>query len=236
MVVVSDGDRTTATAVLERVRTMLETALASERSVGVVAVRAQRRSVGVSFPHVKITVDVVPALAQPNGGYLIADREMDAWIHTDPVAAFKAVTAANKASGGHLVPLIKVAKAWNLKVAKAENKTDERGDLIKPFKSFHLEVLCYDFKFPEPYNLREGVKGLFLHLSANWKNELCPPGGGGSLRAYLHKSGADKHPHNLADLLANAARLATDACSCEEGNPAQAHTKWGKLLGTVYVH
>ena len=234
MVVVSDGDRTTATAVLERVRTMLETALANERSVGVVAVRAQRRSVGVSFPHVKITVDVVPALAQPNGGYLIADREMDAWIHTDPVAAFKAVTAANKASGGHLVPLIKVAKAWNLKMAKTLNKLDKRGDLIKPFKSFHLEVLCYGFKVPTPFNLRNGVWGLFAFLADNCNQRLCSPGGGAHLDSYLHKTGADKHPHDLNTLLRAAATLACEALLNEGRNPELAHTKWGQLIGAVY--
>lgn len=236
MVVAPNGDRTTnAQSVLNQVDAMLKKVLVPLKFLKSVKLRRQRRSVGVSFSNTGITFDIVPAISK-DGGYRIADRKLDGWIYTNPEVALQKVKDANKASGGKLVPLIKVAKAWNLKVAEAENKKDERGDLIKPFKSFHLEVLCYDFKFAEPYNLREGVMGLFQHLSANWKKELYPPGGGGSLRAYLHKSGADKHPHNLADLLANAARLATDACSCEEGNPAQAHTKWGKLLGTVYVH
>jgi hypothetical protein len=201
-----------------------------------VDVRAQRRSVGVKISNTEITFDIVPALAKENGGYLIADRKLDAWIHTDPEAALMKVTAANKASDGHLVPLIKVAKAWNLKIAKEAAKKDERGDLIKPFKSFHLEVLCYGFKVAKPFNLRDSVKGVFCYLRENWSKQLRPPGGGvsDSLYAYLHEKGANKHPHDLGILLENAARLATEAKIYEYLDPEYAHDCWSQLLGAAY--
>ena len=237
MVMVPDDDRTAnAIPVLDRVFGILEKVLAPLEFLKSVNVRAQRRSVGVSFSNTDITFDIVPAIEKENGGYSIADRKLDGWIYTNPGVALKNVKDANEASDKHLVRLIKVAKAWNLKVAEAEDKKDKRGDPIKPFKSFHLEVLCYGFKVAKPFNLRDSVKGLFCYLRENWSKQLRPPGGGvsDSLYAYLHEKGADEHPHNLAILLENAARLATEACRDEKSDPAQAHANWGELLGEVY--
>ena len=115
MVVVPDGDGTAnATPALDRVYNMLEKALAPLEFLKSVNVRAQRRSVGVSFSNTDVTFDIVPAIARENGGYSIADRKLVGWIYTNPEAARMKATAANQASGVHLVRLIKVVKAWNL--------------------------------------------------------------------------------------------------------------------------
>lgn len=78
-------------------------------------VQLQRRSVGLIGSERQVDVDVVPALRVAQGGaeLLIPDRDRETWIGTAPSAHASALSAANAASGGQLVPLIKLVKYWN---------------------------------------------------------------------------------------------------------------------------
>lgn len=88
-------------------------------------IRPDGSAVTITFTDFK--VDVVPAFYRKGGGYLIPSTELGAWISTDPKKHVEIWTAANKAHGGALVPLIKMIKAWN----KSRSL----------FKSFHLETI-----------------------------------------------------------------------------------------------
>lgn len=76
-------------------------------------------------------VDVVPAFNRSGGGYLIPDSPNDAWISTDPTKHDAALTAANKAHSGDLIPVVKMVKGWNRIISGA-------------FRGFYLELLVMD--------------------------------------------------------------------------------------------
>src|SRR5205085_9721838 len=74
-------------------------------------------------------IDVVPAIARQDGGYLIPNAISQTWIQTDPKSHVDIFSKANAAHGGHLVPLVKMLKAWNKTIGQH-------------FRSFHLEAMA----------------------------------------------------------------------------------------------
>ena len=231
MVVGSEGEGD-ASKIHARIKGIIDSELPS------VHTRLQTHSVGLEFKDEKpITFDVVPALEKGDDGnkhYMIARRKLG-WIRTNPVAAKDATSQANDASDGRLLPLIKMMKHWNQYTAMREGKYDKDGDLVKPFKSFHLEVLCLKYVVQtENYDPRKGLYGLFCHLAASYRLQVTPPGGGTRLDTYLVDL-EEPHPHDLGALLLDATRLAHEARWFEsQGKIEDAHACWRKLLGNVY--
>jgi hypothetical protein len=223
----ADGDDiSTAGAQLARVESILK------RAMPEATLRRQKRSIGLSFDGVDTTFDVVPARKTAKG-YSIPDRKLVFWLHTDPKTTMEACTKANSASKGRLLPLIKLAKRWNQHQAIVFKIADADG-IVKPFKSFHLEVLCYGFSVPESSNDREALAGLFAFLASNVSRDVLPPGGGTSLSMYLNDGTHKFDSARLKEMLMVAAREATDAVQAETKRPKEAHGLWKTLLGDVY--
>lgn len=76
-------------------------------------------------------VDVVPSFNRKGGGYLIPDSITEKWVATNPKIHVDRCSLLNIANQWRLVPLIKMLKQWNR----------SNGEF---FRSFHLEVLCYE--------------------------------------------------------------------------------------------
>jgi predicted nucleotidyltransferase len=194
-------------------------------------VRRQSRSVGMEIPGTHITFDIVPAVRGGNDSFRIPDRKSGTWVATFPKHAMDAVVAANEKVHGRLHPLIKLAKRWNDVTAK-ELGIHEDGGLVKPFKSYHLEVLCYGFRPSEPYNPRAGFAELLAHLANHHADKVRPPGGGEPLGVYR-----GDHRVSLArvsEILSTAAKRALMAVEKEKHNPSHANTIWRELLSDIY--
>lgn len=73
-----------------------------------------------------IGFDIVPAYYRFDSGYLVPDKDLGTWLHSNPPAYNKFLSDLNQNKGGKLVPLIKMIKCWNR----------NNGDILK---SYHLE-------------------------------------------------------------------------------------------------
>lgn len=77
--------------------------------------RSQRRSIRCELPDDEFLVDVVPVVAATGDPYaklLIPDREWRGWDETHSIGYLKRFSDLNARSGGRLVGLVKVMKAW----------------------------------------------------------------------------------------------------------------------------
>lgn len=187
-------------------------------------VQDQEHSVGLVWND-GLNVDVIPARPLQEG-YQIGARTLNGWKATFPRQAKEAITAANTTCN-RLIPLIKVLKVWNL---SNQRKTK------KPFKSVHLEVMCYSAaeQLSKSKNDRHRVRGLFLHLCTQVSQNLLPPGGGEPLNKYL-LDGNHWSVEEVRTLLFDAGKMANDAVSAEDsGDEARAHQTWEKIFGRLY--
>ncbi|WP_242343614.1 MULTISPECIES: CBASS oligonucleotide cyclase [Anaeromyxobacter] len=90
--------------------------------------RISRNGQAVTITFEDFAVDVVPGFYRNGGGFLIPDTTRSGWISTDPKRHQEIITAANKAHGGALVPLVKMVKGWNRATGS-------------PFSGFYLEMM-----------------------------------------------------------------------------------------------
>jgi hypothetical protein len=72
-----------------------------------------RNGQAVTISFTDFEVDVVPACNRQGAGYLICDSGSHSWISTYPKTHETTSSAANAKHNGHLVPLVKMLKAWN---------------------------------------------------------------------------------------------------------------------------
>jgi predicted nucleotidyltransferase len=147
-----DGSRT----ILARVRNDLQERFRAT------TVRRDGQAVVVKFDQGDFAVDVVPAKFAGLGSaatYLIPDG-MGQWIETSPSAQKASVDAANEASGGKVVPVIRLLKWW----AQARGATSVA-------RSLYFEVLTPLCGIGVGTSYAEAVAGIFAALATH----RCPP-------------------------------------------------------------
>ncbi|WP_426748774.1 nucleotidyltransferase [Myxococcus faecalis] len=179
----------------------------------------QRHSLRIDFSS-GISVDVVPAFAHEQGGYLIPQRDTGAWIRTDPKVHQEVCAQADRLALGRLNPLIKLVKQWN------------RARDNSPLRSFHLEAMCYS-AFPKPPegSLLERLELLFRHLSERVMQTCRDPA---KLGVAVDARMDDGDREAARNLFQNAIREVHLASQERTSNPEQAHQRLSKLFGPVY--
>lgn len=134
-----DPDTDTPATVLNELYQALERCYGDEN-----VLLLNRRSVCVTDPlpdeKTDLALDILPAVEVNDGsGYLLVpDRDQKDWILTNPRGHIDAISKANAESGGTLVPMIKMIKAWWH--YQSSLITTEEGKKLRP-KGFWLETL-----------------------------------------------------------------------------------------------
>jgi len=145
-------------------------------------VRRQHFSVGVCFAETwddsVAKFDIVPALDRADGTYTILDRVTETKVITNPSASKKLVSDLDTLWRGRFVILVQLVKKWNNTQAVWNQKT---GRCERPFKSFHLELMCC--KFAPTLGSNVAVLGihtvlglLFLFLQKQFSFDIDVPG------------------------------------------------------------
>ncbi|MFY1829479.1 SMODS domain-containing nucleotidyltransferase [Myxococcus fulvus] len=179
----------------------------------------QRHSLRIDFSS-GISVDIVPAFAHEQGGYLIPQRDTGAWIRTDPKAHQEVCAQADRLAQGRLNPLIKLVKQWN------------RARDNSPLRSFHLEAMCYSaFPTPPEGSLLERLERLLRHLSERVMQTCRDPAKLGVAVDARMDSGDREAARNLFQ---NAIREVHLASQERTSNPELAHQRLSKLFGPGY--
>ncbi|MCP3062632.1 nucleotidyltransferase [Myxococcus sp. K38C18041901] len=179
----------------------------------------QRHSLRIDFSS-GISVDIVPAFAHEQGGYLIPQRDTGAWIRTDPKAHQEVCAQADRLAQGRLNPLIKLVKQWN------------RARDNSPLRSFHLEAMCYSaFQSPPEGSYLERLEVLFQHLSERVMQTCRDPA---KLGVAVDERMALGHREAARNLFQNAIREVLLAFQERTSNPDLAHQRLSKLFGPVY--
>lgn len=131
------------------------------------------------------------------------------------------MTAANKAHGGNLVPLVKMIKGWN----RTNNKH---------FNSFHLETITLQIltnivisDFPS------GARFVFdkARTLVTQKN-LDPAGFGGDVGAYINTQ--EKIQEAAAKFQLAYERVVKAEASAQQGRVREAMEAWGKIFGDYF--
>jgi hypothetical protein len=160
------------------------------------------------------TVDVMPALRQPDGTLLVPETASSGWIRTNPELLIELIK--NRHSGwNQFVKLIRVLKHWN----------QENGGIMK---SLLVEVLALECLKEESHR-GEAVAGYFT--SANVRLGLPvedPAGLCGPIQPDLDVGAA-------RELMVDASRGAQKALDAERrGDNKVAMCHWHDLFGEVY--
>jgi hypothetical protein len=196
--------RSESQAFLARVR-----AAYSGRSTQTVGSRGQ--AVRVFFPtggH----VDIAPAFFAGGDDYLLPARDRT-WIHTSPFKANEWLDRRDRDLDGHLRPVIRLLKKWNL----------EHNCL----KSFHLETMAGSL-FSTLGSNHRGAVARFFEWAPHWLYVSDPSGHSGDLSTYLGWTARQEVLQSLASAASRSARaLAAEAA----GDHDEAVRLWQLILG-----
>jgi hypothetical protein len=167
------------------------------------------------------TVDVMPALRQPDGTLLIPEKRSEQWVPAHPEDLITRI-AARHATWNRFVPLVRVLKHWNAKVACAG------------MKSLAVEVLAYqcipqDFVTGISEHRPEALARFFTAAVVAIEQPICDPAGiCGEIQPELDIDAVRAKLQQASDdaYLARAAeqRGDTDAAICQ----------WRKVLGDQF--
>ena len=180
-----------------------------------------RNGQAVTIQFTDFYVDVVPAFYRQGGGFLIPNSAAQRWLSTDPKKHVEIMSAANKAHGGDLVPLIKMVKCWN-----RNNNTY--------FRSFHLEVLALEIL----NNIRiddfwSGTRYYFDKArAAVARQNLDPAGYGGDVGSYV--SGQQKIDEAVGKFQRAYDRAVRAEASANRGNITEAVDTWRLIFGDYF--
>jgi hypothetical protein len=167
------------------------------------------------------TVDVMPALRQPDGTLLIPEKCSELWVPAHPEDLITRI-AARHATWNRFVPLVRVLKHWNAKVACAG------------MKSLVVEVLAYKcippgFVTGISEHRPEALARFFTAAVVAIDQPICDPAGicgeiqrdldVDTVRAKLQQASDDAYLARAAEQ-----RGDTDAAICQ----------WRKLLGDQF--
>ena len=200
-------------ALLDKVRTVLLKTYTKTPSIS-------RNGQAVTITFSDFRVDVVPAFNRSGGGYLIPDSPNDAWISTNPPKHDEALTAANKAHGGDLVPIVKMIKGWNRIINDA-------------FRGFYIELLAIDvLQGVTISDYPSGVRYLFDKGREKIKYKQSDPAGFGDQINPLDSV------TTVADAVSRFETAYTRAVKAErfaaDGKIEYAFDEWRKVFGDYF--
>lgn len=190
-----------------------------DSGLGITAINEdQRRSIGVEFGN-NFQIDVVPAVQiEKDKLYKIFDRRTLDAVKSNPKLHGKLLSDANEKTGGMLVPLVKILKAWKR----------EKCDYVK---SFHIELMAV--KIFSDTTIESIPKGLltFFESAGDYFSEAClkdPANSEMLIDEYLDKDGTREQICALIETEKAVAKAATDAE--ESGNDENAVAEWEKIF------
>ena len=169
--------------------------------------------------------DIVPALPVYDSSgtvlYHLIPNGKGYWMRTDPRIDQEIVTSANQRQNGHLLPLIRLIKYWNI-----------RSQAAPRLASYHLETIlvnAYRYGYPEiDSRIRWSVPNAFNQLASHVMNSCPDPKGlGPTLDANMTWETREKIRNTAND----RSLYASHALSCEQlGNHQEAIKWWGYVF------
>ncbi|CAE7705743.1 unnamed protein product, partial [Symbiodinium sp. CCMP2456] len=166
-----------------------------------------------------ISVDIIPAVADPQGGHWIWDSVKKQLLHNNPGAMAEHVREANRRNVG-LADVVVLCKFWNKRKAV---KCDD-GQKRALFTSNHLELLLAQMSGPLPTRLDEAFLQALGHLRRNLLHTPVPEHWTGKpAEEYLrHDSKRCANTRSLLKRQGACLQLSSDS-----GDPVA----WFKVLG-----
>jgi predicted nucleotidyltransferase len=132
--------------------------------------KIRRNGQAVTIRFADFGVDVVPAFNRRGGGFLIPDSKSETWISTDPKVHTEHLTRENTKHDGLLVPLVKMAKAWNRGINGA-------------FSGFYLELLtAHVLSKSKVHDLAGGISLVLDKGREAVRDSMADPTGFGTVR------------------------------------------------------
>lgn len=156
--------------------------------------------------------------------YFIPSTKTGEWIRSNPNVHQSKGTEANERLNNKLKPLIKIAKVWKNERKKLSEKY--------PLKSFHLELMCYDFDGDvNNKSYQSLMMNLFQFLIEKIDQRCIDPVSGNDINVLT----PDERTLVKKDLV-DARDSANAALYLEKtDNILNAHNKWKQLFGSMYV-
>jgi hypothetical protein len=201
---------------------------AGERYPGVTVVRTKCRAVECQLAGHPFCVDVVPALDDGNGGFLLAyvnaEEGADEWRPADPKGQTDACQKKNAETGGIYVPTVRVEKFWNGSFTSVPSQE-------KPMPSYLAEAILHD-ALSGPCEWAEATVAFFenahRHLSLPWASVPCP---GKSNECVDEKLDNGRRRRALAKV---EVALANARVAGAETDPGKAMDAWVKVFGISF--
>ncbi|WP_285573745.1 hypothetical protein [Streptomyces sp. RTGN2] len=159
------------------------------------------------------TVDVMPALRQPDGTLLIPEKLNARWVPANPEYLIEQV-ADHQRGWSHFRPLVRVLKQWRLD-APVEGRV----------KSLVMEVLALNC-MPRTGNRSQALRTFFTAAAVRVNEGVWDPAGlCGEIQLDLDHTG-------LSAAFTNAADIAERACAAAtEGDTDDALRLWQEIFG-----
>ncbi|CAE7349735.1 RSPH1 [Symbiodinium sp. CCMP2592] len=168
-----------------------------------------------------ISVDIIPAVADPQGGHWIWDSVAKQLLHNDPGTMAEHVREAIGRKVG-LADVVVLCKFWNKRKAV---KCDD-GQKRSPFTSNHLELLLAQMPGPLPTRLDEAFLQALGHLRRNLLQTPVPESWTGKpSEEYLRHD--SKRCANTRSLLKRQEACLQKLLSSDSADPVA----WSKVLG-----
>jgi hypothetical protein len=182
--------------------------------------KISRNGQAVTITFSDFVVDVVPGFWRKGGGYLIPSTTEQSWIPTNPKVHETFMSRANAAHNGHLVPLIKMIKAWNRAVGR-------------PFRSFYLELLTEQIlRGVRISDYPSGCRYVFDKGREKIKYTIADPSGLGSHEISGLVSGTVGQA--VTRFQAAYDRAITAERQARDGRVSAAVTEWQKVFGDTF--
>ncbi len=211
--------------------------------------RKQKCSLGLCWgtwqnPQNGVTFDIVPAFENSSSGttpgtgtgttYTIYRRRTGETT-ANPQASKELIKQINQIWDGQFCNFVKLAKKWNSLQAKFNSEEQERE---KPFKSFHLEVLCYQFALQQqkekPENMQIAMCLLFEFLFNHCTDRVKVPGVSNQY-IELQANGGGWKISQVQNLLEQAFNLAKRAIQYDTNQTfVQSNQCWKEIFGQGY--
>lgn len=216
------GEHDKPAQVLERLRKEVQLACkAGPPELVNAQTRVQGHSVGVHIPGVEAWFDVVPLFPHPSesGKWWLPDVERKGMIYSDPELQHSLLKQSAGRMGGNLNRYIRLIKRWNLMQGK-------------PFRSFYLEVMCYDALPLQPSSFADGMRQTAAHLGRKVLARQPNPAG---LGPYIDEMWTPEQRQAHQRLFVELEGLIGQAISLDQQKkPEQAHRIWRRVFGDVY--
>lgn len=169
----------------------------------------------------RMRFEIIPAFAAKEGKYLFADsNEGGVWKVTDPLPEIAAINAANKACGGNLKMLCRMARAW-----RRQWKVDMGGLLIDTLACSFLMRWPHKEKTYTHYGLMSCEFFEYLSMQERTQKYWLAPGSG----QRVLKKGAFRDKAKQCALLARQALTHEDA-----KRDHKAALTWRRIYGAAY--